>query len=93
MPKNILIANAINVRAINNSLVRVKYLTNKKWYFSYISHRSQFDVRAHMYIGVVISVYDRIIADGKYLFNFHIPTARGSSMICSYYDLDQICSV
>jgi hypothetical protein len=30
---------------------------------------------------------DRIIADGKYLFDFHVLTAGGSSMICSYYDL------
>jgi hypothetical protein len=43
-----------------------------------------------MHVGVVISVYDRIIADGKYLFDFYVLTARGSSMICSYYDLDQI---
>ncbi len=48
MPKNVLIANAISVRAINNSLVRVlRYLTDKQLYLSYLSHRSQIDVRAH----------------------------------------------
>jgi hypothetical protein len=49
MPKNILIANAISVRAIKNSLVRVlRYLTDiGKLYLSYLSHRSQIDVRAH----------------------------------------------
>jgi hypothetical protein len=30
-----------------------------------------------MYVGVVISVYDQIIADGKYLFDFHVLTAKG----------------
>jgi hypothetical protein len=49
MPKNILIANVINVRVINNSLVRVlMYLTdNRKLYRSYLSHRSQIDVSVH----------------------------------------------
>jgi hypothetical protein len=48
MPKNVVIANAISVRAINNSLVRVlRYLTDKRLYLSYLSHRSQIDVSAH----------------------------------------------
>jgi hypothetical protein len=48
-----------------------------------------------MYIGVVISVYDRIIADGKYLFDFHVLTARGRKQYYMQllYDLDQICAV
>lgn len=41
-----------------------------------------------MYVGVVIPVYNRIIADGKYLFDFHVLTARESSMISSCSDLD-----
>jgi hypothetical protein len=48
MTKSVLIANAISVRAVNNSRVRVlRYLTDKKIHLSYFSHRSQIDVRTH----------------------------------------------
>jgi hypothetical protein len=43
--ENVLIENAINVRAINNSLVRVKYLTDNTLVISHID--SKYDVRAH----------------------------------------------
>jgi hypothetical protein len=34
--ENVIIANAINIRTINNSLVRVKYLTNNTLVISHI---------------------------------------------------------
>jgi hypothetical protein len=35
-----------------------------------------------MYVGMVISIYDQIIADGKYLFDFDVLTAKGK-----HYDM------
>jgi hypothetical protein len=78
-------SNAMNVRTISNSLVRVKYLTENTLVISHIDPNLMWEPM--MYVGVVISVYDWIIAYGNYLSDFHVLTARGSSMICSYYDL------
>jgi hypothetical protein len=40
-----------------------------------------------MYVGMVISVYDQIIADGKYLFDFDVLTVKGKQ-----YDMQLLWS-